>query len=135
MDSRPPRCTGQMTLGCKPSVREGPLTVRLERPAICRSPTLVVNDKRCAPPDTEHRPAIVGQTVVEVIYSATTMVRGIITVDPRGVYRVRTELWDNRDWESGGTPFWSQIHLGTFTDTLENARVLCRERMAETEAP
>jgi len=84
------------------------------------------------PPDTENRPTIVGQTVVDVIYSATNTVRGIISVDSNGVYRVRTEFWDTGDWLTARVAFWNQGHLGTVTDTLDSARLLCRERMAAT---
>jgi hypothetical protein len=69
-----------------------------------------------------------------VSYSQSNHVRGIITVDSNGVYRVRTEFWETGDWHPAGIAFWSQWHLGTFTDSLENARMLCRERMAETPA-
>lgn len=80
-------------------------------------------------PDTSHRPTIIGQEVVEIIYSPSNYVRGIITRDSRGTYRVRTEFWDTGDWEIAQVAFWSQEHLGTFTDTLDNARKLCREQM------
>ena len=86
-------------------------------------------------PDISRNPQIAGQTVVEVIYSPSNLVRGIITVDAHGVYRIRTEFWDTRDWDVAGAAFWAQAHLGTFTDTVENARTLCRERMLETVAP
>jgi hypothetical protein len=84
------------------------------------------------PPNTGHKPSVAGQTVVEVIYSQSNNVRGIITVDSNVVYRVRTEFWDTGEWDAAGVAFWSQGHLGTFTDTFENARILCSERMAET---
>ena len=69
------------------------------------------------------------------MYGASNLVRGIITADAHGVYRIRTEFWDTRDWDVAGAAFWEQDHLGTFTDTVENARVLCRERMRETVVP
>ena len=83
-------------------------------------------------PDTEHRPTIAGQTLVEVNYSENSHVRGIITLDANGVYRVRTEFWDTGDWEVAGVAYWGHAHLGTFADTLDNARALCREAMAAT---
>jgi hypothetical protein len=84
------------------------------------------------PPDIEGGPTIAGQTLVEVIYSVGNHIRGIITVDPKGLYRVRTEVWDTGDWDSARIAFWNQGLLGTITDTLDNARVLCHERIAET---
>ena len=84
------------------------------------------------PPETEGRPTIDGQTVVEVIYSHGKDVRGIIAVDSNGTYRVRTEYWDVRHWEDERVAFWNQGLLGTKTDTLDNARLLCRARLAET---
>jgi hypothetical protein len=86
-------------------------------------------------PDTSHEPHIAGQTVVEISYSASKLARGIITVDSQGIYRVRTEYWDTRDWDSGGSPFWPPAHAGTFTDSLQKARQLCRERLHATVAP
>lgn len=73
-----------------------------------------------------------GQEVVEVIYSPSNSVRGKITKDSAGVFRVRTQFWDLSDWELVGMAYWSQEHLGTFTDTLENARKLCGELMSES---
>jgi len=83
-------------------------------------------------PDRAQQPKAIGQTVIEVTYSTSNLARGIITVDAQGVYRVRTEFWDTSDWDSGGTPFWAPAHGGTFTDSLEKARQLCRERLHET---
>ena len=51
------------------------------------------------PPDMASRPSIVGQTVVEVMYSPSHDIRGIITVDSTGLYRVCTEYWDTSDWD------------------------------------
>jgi hypothetical protein len=87
------------------------------------------------PPETDSHPTIDGQTVVEVIYSPRHEVRGIITVDSTGTYQVRTEYWNVRHWEDERVAFWNQGLLGTRTDTLDNARVLCRERLAETHPP
>ena len=80
-------------------------------------------------PDTSDKPSIAEQEVVEIIYSASNHVRGIITRDTRGIYRVRTEYWSTGDWEIARVAYWQQEHVGTFTDTLENARKLCREWM------
>lgn len=80
-------------------------------------------------PDTSDRPTIVGQEVVEIIYSTSNYVRGIIARDSHRTYRVRTEFWDTGDWEIAQAAFWAQEHLGTVTDTIENARKLCREQM------
>jgi len=63
------------------------------------------------------------------MYSASSTVRGIVTVDPQGNYRVRTEYWDVRYWAEEHIAYWHQDHLGTFTDTLENARKLCLEHI------
>jgi hypothetical protein len=86
-------------------------------------------------PDRSQQPKVISQTVIEVTYSPSSLARGIITVDTQGVYRIRTEFWDTRDWDSGGAPFWALAHSGTFTDTLANARQLCRERLHETVDP
>lgn len=80
-------------------------------------------------PDTSHQPRILGQDVVEVIYSSSNYVRGIISRDARGIYRVRTEFWDTGDWDIARIAYWGQEHIGTFADTLENARKLCQEQM------
>lgn len=74
------------------------------------------------PPDISRNPSTGGYTLVEVIYAHANRVRGIVTVDERGVYRVRTELWDTSDWDVGGSPFWSHVFGPAFTDTLERAR-------------
>jgi hypothetical protein len=81
-------------------------------------------------PDTSRQPIISGQSVVEVIYSTSSAVRGIVTIDPQGIYRVRTEYWDVGDWAEAHRAYWNQDHIGTFTDSLENARRLCHEHIA-----
>jgi len=48
-------------------------------------------------PDLSHNPRVIGQKVIEVMYSPSNLVRGIITIDANGVYRIRTEFWDTRD--------------------------------------
>jgi hypothetical protein len=57
-----------------------------------------------------------------VIYAHANRVRGIITVDERGIYRVRAEVWNTSDWDVGGSPFWDLVSAGIFADTLERAR-------------
>jgi len=79
------------------------------------------------PPDISRSPRIAGQTVVEVIYGHANRVRGIITIDERGVYRVRTEVWDTGDWDVAGAAFWSHMSGASFTDTLESAREICHD--------
>ena len=78
-------------------------------------------------PDISSKPSIAGQEVVEIIYSPSNYVRGIISRDPRGIFRVRTEFWDTGDWDIARVAYWGQEHIGTFVDTLENARKLCQE--------
>ncbi len=78
-------------------------------------------------PDISHKPSFPHQKIVEIYYSSSNSVRGIITIDSKGLYQVRTEFWDVGDWESTGAAFWNEEQSGTWTDTLENAQKLCRE--------
>lgn len=78
-------------------------------------------------PDISHKPSFSSQKIIEIIYSSSNYARGIITIDSKGLYRVRTEFWDVGDWESTGAAFWNEDHIGTLIDTLENAQKLCRE--------
>lgn len=78
-------------------------------------------------PDISQKPSFSHQKIVEIIYSSSNNVRGIITIDSKGLYRILSEFWDIADWQSSGTAFWNQDQMGTFTDTLENAQKLCRE--------
>jgi hypothetical protein len=77
-------------------------------------------------PDTR-QPRLVAQTIVDVVYSASGSDRAIIGLGSDGVYRVRTEHWNVSEWYSDGLAFWSQCHLSTFTDTLEDAKRLAEE--------
>jgi hypothetical protein len=72
-------------------------------------------------PDTERQPTFAGQALVEVMYSRGNDVRGIITVDSQGIYRVRTEFWDVRSWRTEHIAYWNQGLLDAKTDTLDNA--------------
>ena len=92
---------------------------------------IVVTEHDMPPPkpDISHKPTIMNQEVMEIIYSPSNYVRGVITRDSRGIYRVRTEFWDTGDWDVARAAYWAQEHLGTFVDTLENARELCREQI------
>jgi hypothetical protein len=41
-------------------------------------------------------------------------------------------MWDLSDWEHCGQAFWSQVGRGnTITDTIDNARLLAREKLLE----
>lgn len=72
---------------------------------------------------------IAGQRIAEINYSESSKVRCIVTVDEDGIFRVRTEFWDTSDWDIVSMAFWAEGHSGIFTDTLEQARVLCSEYM------
>jgi|SRR6185369_14067314 hypothetical protein len=80
-------------------------------------------------PDESRMPAVAGQTIVEVMYSPSRRVRGIITVDDKGVFRVLTQFWDTSDWGVVRSAFWAPGHLGSFTDTKDRALSLCREAL------
>lgn len=82
------------------------------------------------PPDTTSDVCVSGQTVIEVSYDESQFHRAIITRDTAGVYRVRTEVWDTTHWDELQTAFWCQGHLGTFTDTLDSARLLASEHLS-----
>jgi hypothetical protein len=81
-------------------------------------------------PDTSGEVCISGQTVVEVSYDESRCHRAIITRDDTGIFRVRTEVWDTSCWNELQTAFWCQRHLGTFTDTLDSARLLASEHLS-----
>jgi hypothetical protein len=78
-------------------------------------------------------PRFVSETAVEIHYSRQSHYRAIITTDSNGLYRVRREFWDAGDWEVAGVAFWNQNdRFATITDTLEIARNLVCESLAET---
>jgi hypothetical protein len=81
------------------------------------------------PPDTSSEVNISGQTVVEVSYDESRCHRAIITRDAADIYRVRTEVWDTTYWEELQTAFWYPRQHGTFTDTLDSARLLASEHL------
>jgi len=83
------------------------------------------------PPDPDRSPILgsLDHGVIETIYSASGHVRGIISRDSRGVFRVCTEFWDTSDWEAAGQAFWAEEYAGILTDTLERARELCWEHI------
>src|ERR1700722_18907061 len=58
--------------------------------------------------------------------------RAVLFRDSIGNIRVRCEMWDLSDWESYSGAFWNQVTQGTtISDTIDNARLLARERLLE----
>jgi hypothetical protein len=74
--------------------------------------------------------------VLECLYSADTEYRAVLTLDARGVIRVNCEKWITSErWDGSNFAHWLTVGEGlTITDTIENARVLARERLTELGA-
>jgi hypothetical protein len=82
-------------------------------------------------PDLAHQPSIPGQTIVEILYSDSKQGRAIITRDGSGVYRIHIQFWDTSDWSAGYGARWAGGGSSSFTDTVERARTLAQEELAE----
>jgi hypothetical protein len=81
-------------------------------------------------PDTSHTPSYIGQVVVEILYSQHKNFRAVITIRQDGSFQIRMEKWELGDWEFIGKGYWnSQERSATFTDQLEAARALAREKL------
>jgi hypothetical protein len=84
------------------------------------------------PPDKGHIPRYVNQAVVECVYSQDSRLRAVLVRDGTENLRIRCERWDVSEWENSSFAFWSPVgHGTTITDTVENARLLARERLRE----
>jgi hypothetical protein len=83
------------------------------------------------PPDLADRPSIPGQNIIDTLYSDSNQQRAIITRDTSGIYRIHVQFWDTSDWKAGYGARWSGVGSGSFTDTVEVARALAREELAE----
>jgi len=82
-------------------------------------------------PDLADEPSIAGQTVIEKLYSDSKEQRAIITRDASGIFRIHTQFWDISDWKAGYGARWAGGGSSSFTDTIESARPLAREALAE----
>ena len=82
-------------------------------------------------PDLADAPSIAGQIIVETLYSDSNEQRAIITRDPSGIFRIHIQFWDTSDWKAGYGARWSGGGSNSFTDTIEVARTLAREALAE----
>jgi hypothetical protein len=72
-----------------------------------------------------------GEKLIEVVTSAAGDVRVGITRDRAGLFRLRVETWAP-DWESMGVATWLQRgDQGNVADSLEHARALAAEIVAE----
>lgn len=89
-----------------------------------------------AAPDKSARTHYAGETIQDVVYSADDNFRTVIGVDERGTFRLHCEKWLLfATWEEI-EPLWAPVGEGnTLTDTLENARLLAKERLTELGAP
>ena len=84
------------------------------------------------PPDTSHIPRYVNLTVLECLYSEGSRYRAVLVRDSSAYLRVRYEKWDLSEWEDNSFGFWGPVGQGTtITDTIDNARLLARERLLE----
>ena len=83
------------------------------------------------PPDTSKVPRH-RYEVLECLYSSDKGTRALLLRDERGLIHVSCEEWDLSEWEHAGYGFWNPLGSGTtITDTVDNARKLARERLAE----
>jgi hypothetical protein len=77
-------------------------------------------------------PRYVNLAVVECLYSEDSRHRAVLVRDSSDNLRVRCEMWDLSEWENSGLAFWGPAGQGTtITDTIDNARLLARERLRE----
>jgi hypothetical protein len=84
-------------------------------------------------PDTRHTPSYFGEVVVEILYSTHDEFRAIITERPEGIFHVRKEKWDLSDWDIIRKGYWIPQDRGTtFTDRIETAQALAREKLQAT---
>ncbi len=84
-------------------------------------------------PNTSHIPSLVNGTVVEIFYSQHNEFRAIILKRSDGTFQIWKEKWDLSEWDFIGEGFWNPQDPGTtFTDQIETARVLAREKLLAT---
>ena len=74
--------------------------------------------------------------MLECLYSADTEYRAVLSLDARGLIHVSCEKWTrSQRWDGSNFAHWLSVGKGmTITDTIENARVLARERLIELGA-
>ena len=86
-------------------------------------------------PNKTDTPRYIDNSVLECIYPADGEYRAVVTRDAAGLLHVRCEMWDTSEWDSSNIAFWIPFGQGaTLTDTIENARILARERLRELGA-
>jgi hypothetical protein len=86
-------------------------------------------------PDTSQLARYVDESAVECIYSDDLHYRAVLLSDSANNFRVRCEKWDLSEWENSGIGYWMQVTQGTtITDSIDNARLLARERLLELGA-
>jgi hypothetical protein len=70
--------------------------------------------------------------VLECVYSCDNRYRAVLLRDDLGLFRVSCDKWDLSQWVSSGYAFWNPVGRGlTIVDSLENARLLARQRLLE----
>ena len=73
--------------------------------------------------------------ILECLYSSDSKYRAMLLRDDNGLFRVSYEMWDLSEWEQLAYAFWSPVGKGaTIVDSLENARLLARERLVKLDA-
>jgi hypothetical protein len=83
------------------------------------------------PPDTSAHVKVCGQQIVEEFFSPNQWQRATIYQDEKGIFRIRLYRWCIDDWEAAGAAFWAQVDaMNTMTDTLDNARRIAKEYLA-----
>jgi hypothetical protein len=101
----------------------------------CRTRNVRLSTPQPPPPDTSHVPRYSNLTVLECLYSEDLRYRAVLVRDSSAYLRVRYEMWDLSEWPNSGFAFWGQVGQGTtITDTIDNARLLARERLLELGA-
>jgi hypothetical protein len=86
-------------------------------------------------PDTTHTPQYRNGAVVECLYSADNRHRAVLVRAADGLLHIHCDVWDTSEWRDRRIAFWNPVGKGaSITDTIENARVLGRERLLEVGA-
>lgn len=86
-------------------------------------------------PDTTHTPSYASERVADIVHAADARYRTVLTQDAEGRFRVRAECWDIGDAEFTGSGHWLPIgRTTTITGTLEHARAVAVDRLAELRA-
>ncbi|MCI0535438.1 MAG: hypothetical protein L0Z50_09420 [Verrucomicrobiales bacterium] len=74
---------------------------------------------------------VADQAIVDTLLSRSGDRRLIITVDAADLYRVYEEHWNTTWIGDGGSAFWSRNGPMHFTDSIEDARRVASEHLAD----